>query len=66
MRLRAHVRALQKHLATTSADDEVRAISKLMDELGAAAAGGAQDKTQTLSELIESSPIDMENFPNVH
>lgn len=64
MRLRAHVRALQKHLATTSTDDDVRAISELMDELGAAAAGGPQDKTQSLSELIESSPIDTEKYPD--
>ncbi|WP_213876158.1 hypothetical protein [Pseudomonas sp. dw_358] len=67
MTLKANVRALQKHLATTSTDDDVRAISELMDELGAAAGSRhsgstpAQINPSTIAELFESLVADTES-----
>lgn len=58
MSARNRIEGLRKQVDDMTEDQAVMAISKIMDELSAAAAGGAYASPQTLSQLFAEATAD--------
>lgn len=56
MKARDQLAKLRKEMGASRTDADVMAISLLMDELGAAAAGGLNPERMTLEDYFESQP----------
>lgn len=56
MSSRTQLAKLRSDLGAAATDDDVKAISQLMDELGAAAAGGLNPDRMTLADYFEPQP----------
>lgn len=58
MSARNRIENLRRQVDDMTEDQTVMAISKIMDELSAAAAGGEHASQQTLSQLFAEAPAD--------
>lgn len=56
MSSRKQLAKLRSDLGAAALDDDVKAISQLMDELAAAAAGGLSPDRMTLADYFEPQP----------
>jgi hypothetical protein len=60
MSVRNQIAKLRQEIGKARGADEVREISRIMDELSAAAAGGAGDPPATLEQIMDQSEDEQE------